>query len=425
MKHGHFSEYFDGIAAKRLSAVESDPERSRQHEFAAVRRMINITGQASEPTPVPARFVYLSDDDSIPIVEDADLTLYDCRRKKEHRGPEYRFYFVTNAVTKSMSPGDLLVVAKLKRGGLLVVIAKDGSTIASQLEWLFGLDSEALLKQSKGSRKERRRFAFRDDFDSTGDKVAITSALILEAIGIEAEVSDESALEAMLKEFGQSWPPPPTREFSAFARSVTHGVDPVRDPDAALLAWVDREYVLYRTLEKHHITARLDAGFGGDSSVEDFLQFSLSVQNRRKSRSGSSFENHIEAILKANGVKYARGAKTEFKSKPDFLFPGIDQYRNAEFPVSQLHMLASKRSVKDRWRQILAEAERIPVKHLLTMEAAISGHQTDEMFRQKVQLVSPKPLHHTFTAAQREQLLSVKQLVALLKLAKSPEWVRE
>lgn len=412
MDHGHFTTYFEGAAAKRLSVVEADPRRSNQHEFAAVTKMVDLIGRASEPTPVAARFLYLSDDDFVPIVEDAHLTLYDSRRKNPRRGPEYRFYFVTNAVTKAMVPGDLLIVAKLKSGGVLIIVAKEGSTVASQLEWLFGLESAALLKQSQGARSERRKFVFRNHFEHTEESLAVTSSLILETIGLEVEVGDESALSAILGKFGDNWPS--TKDFSPFARSLTHGVDAVSDPDAALLAWVDREYVLYRTLEKHRISERLRVGFDGASGVEDFLQFSLSVQNRRKSRSGSSLENHIEEILKLNNVQYARGAKTEFNSKPDFLFPGIAQYQDASFPASELRMLASKRSVKDRWRQILAEAERVPIKHLLTLEAAISGSQTDEMHRHQVQLVLPKALHGSFTDAQQSRLLTVKQLVDVL-----------
>ena len=42
-------------------------------------------------------------------------------------------------------------------------------------------------------------------------------------------------------------------------------------------------------------------------------------------------------------------------------------------------MLAAKTSCKDRWRQVLAEADRIRTKHLLTLEPAISKIQTAEM----------------------------------------------
>jgi len=219
-------------------------------------------------------------------------------------------------------------------------------------------------------------------------------------------------LGLILERFGGSWPD--TKYFSPFARSLAFDVDPVGDPDGALMAWVDREYVLYRTLERHLISERLNTGFTGETGVEDFLQYSLSVQNRRKSRSGSSLENHIEHILIANEIRHVRGAKTELNSKPDFLFPSIAEYLDPTFPAERLYMLASKRSAKDRWRQVLAEADRIELKHLLTLEAAISTAQTDEMLRQRVRLVVPEPLHATFSDAQRMQLMSFRQFIGLV-----------
>ena len=38
------SKYFEGIAVKRLSAVESNPEISNQHEFNGTRAMATILG---------------------------------------------------------------------------------------------------------------------------------------------------------------------------------------------------------------------------------------------------------------------------------------------------------------------------------------------------------------------------------------------
>ncbi|MFN2369176.1 MAG: type II restriction endonuclease [Desulfurivibrionaceae bacterium] len=48
------------------------------------------------------------------------------------------------------------------------------------------------------------------------------------------------------------------------------------------MAWMEREEILFRTMEKHLIGERLSQGFDGD--VDSFISFSLSVQNRRKSR---------------------------------------------------------------------------------------------------------------------------------------------
>ena len=70
-------------------------------------------------------------------------------------------------------------------------------------------------------------------------------------------------------------------------------------------------------------------------------------------------------------------------------------------------MLGAKSTCKDRWRQVLAEADRIERKHLLTLEAAISTFQTDEMADKNLQLVIPLSIHKTYTEKQQAWLFSV------------------
>jgi hypothetical protein len=179
------------------------------------------------------------------------------------------------------------------------------------------------------------------------------------------------------------------------------------------MRWMEHEELLFRTLEKHIVSERLNLGFAND--VDSFISFSLSVQNRRKSRVGFALENHFETLLKQHGITYERGALTEGRSRPDFLFPGRARYLDSGFTYQNLTMLAVKTTCKDRWRQILAEAARIPNKHLLTLEPAISLNQTNEMSEQLVQLVLPKQLHETFHRSQRTSLLSVAAFIDLLQ----------
>lgn len=143
------------------------------------------------------------------------------------------------------------------------------------------------------------------------------------------------------------------------------------------------------------------------------MKVAQSAFQRRKSRAGNALENHLEAVFKAHGVTYSRTAVTERKLKPDFIFPDIKHYHDQLFPSARLTMLASKTTSKDRWRQILNEASRIPVKHLITLEPSISENQTAEMQSEKVQLVIPAPLHDTYTKEQRSWLLDVSDFVEL------------
>jgi hypothetical protein len=140
------------------------------------------------------------------------------------------------------------------------------------------------------------------------------------------------------------------------------------------------------------------------------------VQNRRKSRVGAALESHLASVLDACKIRYSRTEPTENKSKPDFLFPGIGEYRNATYPADRLTMLGAKTTCKDRWRQVLSEAARIDTKHLLTLEAAISEPQTTEMQAQKLQLVVPKTLHETYSAQQQAWLMSLRDFIGVVQV---------
>ena len=55
----------------------------------------------------------------------------------------------------------------------------------------------------------------------------------------------------------------------------------------------------------------------------------------------------------------------------------------------------------------MSEADWIERKHLLTLEAAISVNQTEEMKAGKIQLILPEKIHGTYTQGQRKWLYSV------------------
>jgi hypothetical protein len=400
MRYGSLSDHFTGIVAKRLSAVEADTERSNQHEFNGTVQLRQLLGVERIDRRM-ARFIWLGGENE-GITDDAPITWYDARESHPFRS-EWRLYFQSNAVTEAASAGDLLVVARRPGGDLMFIVAPNGSTLQNQIAWLFGLDHGLGV----GFRYE--------GFEGESDRgLDFVSNYVLEEIGIEPEEPDAERLDEIITRFGTQFPT--SRHFSALARASLAEVDPRDDADAALLAWVELEEALFRRLERHIVAARLEAGFlaNGAADVDSFLQFSLSVQNRRKSRMGLSLENHVEAILQSLGIRHARGARTEGNSKPDFLFPGSAEYADPAFDAARLSMLGVKSTLKDRWRQVLAEAARIDRKHLLTLEPGLSTHQTDEMVRQSLQLVVPQGLHTTFTPEQSAWLMNLRSFIYLV-----------
>ena len=130
---------------------------------------------------------------------------------------------------------------------------------------------------------------------------------------------------------------------------------------------------------------------------------------------GYSLQNQLAALFDSNKLKYKAQAVTEGKNEPDFIFPGSEEYRDKRFKSELLVMLGAKSTLKERWRQILTEAGRIPRKHLCTLDPSISKDQTDEIAKHAVQLVIPESFHETYTDAQKGQLWTVTAFVELIK----------
>jgi hypothetical protein len=94
--------------------------------------------------------------------------------------------------------------------------------------------------------------------------------------------------------------------------------------------------------------------------------------------------------------------------------PSSAGYNDPDFDPLLLSMLGVKSTLKDRWRQVLAEAARIDRKHLLTLEPEISVAQTDEMARNGLQLVVPAGLHRTFTGPQAAWLMDFRGFLKMV-----------
>lgn len=77
-------------------------------------------------------------------------------------------------------------------------------------------------------------------------------------------------------------------------------------------------------------------------------------------------------------------------------------------------MLAAKSVCKERWRQILPEAERVQRKHLVTIERGISEAQTAQMEVSEVQLVVPRSLHDSYSRQQRGWIWTVADFIRLV-----------
>lgn len=185
-------------------------------------------------------------------------------------------------------------------------------------------------------------------------------------------------------------------------------------PDKLIIERRNEEYKLFRQIEELHILHQVRNGF---DSVDEFMQMANSVSNRRKSRSGKSLEIHLEYLFRQFGiVAFSKQCNTEDGKRPDFLFPSCAAYHDPLFPVHNLRMLAVKTTCKDRWRQILNEADKIEKIHLFTLQEGVSPQQFSEMSKNNVTLVVPEPLHNKFPEKLREKLMTLEAFIEEAKL---------
>lgn len=93
------------------------------------------------------------------------------------------------------------------------------------------------------------------------------------------------------------------------------------------------------------------------------------------------------------------------------IFPSGSAYKNRNFPTERLRLLAVKTTCKDRWRQVLNEAERIATKHLLTLQEGVSVNQFREMTDAGVKLVVPSPIIHQYPDSIQPHLLTLERFI--------------
>ncbi len=407
---GHLANIFTGVVVKRLTLVETKTEKSNQHEFQGIRQLRDLFGE-QDRRDIRTTFIWMNREQE--AMSDLGFVSWSNVRKGKPRSPEFHLYYNNNSITETMKEGDYAFIALKPDNEVVVIVVPADSGMLQQLYWLFGLDDQQQREISQAKGKTAATLVeFKKDRDAELDFAA---RFILEELGIEFEIPESNRIDELLQKYPAELPG--TMEFARFARDTMFDeVSAWEEPDETLLAWLVHEEKLFRRHEFLRIEKRVPAfSANGKIDVDGSTAFFKSIFNARMSRMGSSLEHHLEAIFKRADLKYTRGKVTERTSKPDFVFPGIAEYRDSLFPARRLTMLASKSSLKDRWRQITREADRIEQKHLFTLQPGISVQQTDEIKTQKVQLVIPGPIHATFRPNQQVELMKLKDFIKFVK----------
>jgi hypothetical protein len=123
-----------------------------------------------------------------------------------------------------------------------------------------------------------------------------------------------------------------------------------------------------------------------------FDRFFLSRTQSRRSRAGIAFETLLYELLRQLGYPFTFQPRID--GKPDFVFPSIEYYR--ENPPDAI-VFTVKRSLRERWRQIVTEGSRGLGFYLATIDDRVSETAIAEMKSSRIHLIVPDRLKSDIT----------------------------
>ncbi len=304
------------------------------------------------------------------------------------KGTRDEYRITRTPVFRTEFTGALFILIKRSNHNYQAFVLNTDEDINDYLDsvGLSPLDTNALIKTKQ-------------IFDDDKEKILVNDFINeLNELGIEFPDSDRMSRKA--------------REINDLVQNQFN--KPILNPDQRLIDWTNLEYNIFRAIEHLRYEKFLAGGF---SSVDKFINAANQVLNRRKSRAGKSLEHHLSALFDRNHILYDAQVVTEGNKKPDFIFPSGTAYHNFSFPANKLISLAAKTTCKDRWRQILNEADRLKngYKYLCTLQQGISEKQMDEMNAEKVILVVPKPYIKSYPQSKQSNIWTISKFLSFVK----------
>ena len=115
--------------------------------------------------------------------------------------------------------------------------------------------------------------------------------------------------------------------------------------------------------------------------------FYLSLANGRKSRAGKSFETIHNGLFRTLGYPFEE--QVQIDGKPDFLMPSAAHYHQ---DPSDCIIFTAKRTLRERWRQIVTEGTRGHRFFLATIDEDLSDSQLRDMHDNRISIVCPKSI---------------------------------
>ncbi len=146
-------------------------------------------------------------------------------------------------------------------------------------------------------------------------------------------------------------------------------------------------YLHYENLSGQKLTDDLIAR-DGTISFEDMKSLHMSISQSRKTRAGKAFEFIIGEMFKRLHYPFEPQQLVD-GATPDFLMPSYAHFE--ENPIDCI-IFTAKRTLRERWRQIVTEANKGYAFFLATIDPKVTNNQINEAMKHKIYFVMPENL---------------------------------
>lgn len=220
-------------------------------------------------------------------------------------------------------------------------------------------------------------------------------------------LTDEEVLALLAKGFRQRITP--GREIAA--RAVAKGlrgregdIDWIKANFSALVEQVQADaYEEYKQAERiagADTIAEVFIGLLGGRSAEDTVKlfgahffaldrFFLGLTQGRRPRAGKAFEYLIKELFIR--LHYPFTSQPIINGQPDFLLPSIEHFERF---AADCIIFTVKRTLRERWRQIVTEGTRGLGFFLATIDEDVADRDLAEMLKARITLVVPERIKH-------------------------------
>lgn len=127
-----------------------------------------------------------------------------------------------------------------------------------------------------------------------------------------------------------------------------------------------------------------------------FDRFYLSLTQSRRQRAGASFEVVVQTLFRALGYPYTSQPELS-GSRPDFVLPSVGHY---QVFATDCIIFTCKRTLRERWRQVVTEGLTGQAFYLATIDEGISVPELSRMKERSVMVVVPDTVKAKFYPSQ-------------------------